>query len=35
MAFAAATVLAALTISPQIAGETNVSVPVATILQPR
>ncbi|HEX7140801.1 MAG TPA: site-2 protease family protein [Vicinamibacterales bacterium] len=32
LAFLAATVLAALTISPQIAGEANVSVPVARIL---
>jgi Zn-dependent protease len=32
LAFLAATVLAAITISPQIAGETNVSVPVARIL---
>src|SRR5262249_46404492 len=32
LAFLAATVLAALTVSPQIAGETNVSVPVARIL---
>jgi Zn-dependent protease len=32
LAFVAATVLAMLTISPQIAGETNVSVPVARIL---
>jgi Zn-dependent protease len=32
LAFVAATVLAALTISPQIAGEANVSVPVARIL---
>ncbi len=31
LAFAAATVLATLTISPQISGETNVSVPVARI----
>ncbi len=32
LAFLAATVLAALTVSPQIAGEANVSVPVARIL---
>ena len=32
MAFAAATLLAALTVSPQIDGQANVSVPVATIL---
>jgi Zn-dependent protease len=32
LAFLAASVLAALTVSPQIAGETNVSVPVARIL---
>ena len=32
LAFSAATVLAALTISPQISGEANVSVPVARIL---
>lgn len=32
LAFLSATVLAALTVSPQIAGEANVSVPVARIL---
>ena len=32
IAFVAASVLAALTISPQISGETNISVPVARIL---
>jgi Zn-dependent protease len=32
IAFAAATVLAALTVSPQIAGEANISVPVASTL---